>query len=203
MDFTIRHAHPEDFDRLRAIELAAFETLRNAGAVTDEAGACSLEELSDFWRNGLLLTAYTSDSVPVGFVAANVEETWLHVAEMDVHPDWQRHGIGRRLMQAILNIGQQRGLTGASLTTDKMAAFNARFYATLGFEIVEGLARPPHLVSQIAEELASGFNPARRAAMCMTFSDVHNPPQITSTTSNSSAISSISSEKSPSRAKKR
>lgn len=113
MDFTIRHAHPGDFDRLRAIELAAFETLRNAGAVTDEAGACSLEELSDFWRNGLLLTACTSDSVPAGFVAAKVEETWLHVAEMDVHPAWQRHGIGRRLMQAILNIGQQRGLTGA------------------------------------------------------------------------------------------
>ncbi|WP_123427676.1 GNAT family N-acetyltransferase [Lelliottia amnigena] len=169
MDFTIRHAHPEDFDRLRAIELAAFETLRNAGAVTDEAGACSLEELSDFWRNGLLLTACTSNSVPVGFVAANVEESWLHIAEMDVHPAWQRHGIGRRLMQAILNIGQQRGLTGATLTTDKMAAFNARFYATLGFEIVEGLARPPHLVSLIAEELATGFNPARRAAMCKTF----------------------------------
>ncbi|MNN70222.1 Acetyltransferase (GNAT) family protein [compost metagenome] len=122
---------------------------------------------------------------------------------MDVHPAWQRHGIGRRLMQAILNIGQQRGLTGATLTTDKMAAFNARFYATLGFEIVEGLARPPHLVSLIAEELATGFNPARRAAMCMTFSDAHNPPQMTSTTLNSSAISSISSEKSPSRAKKR
>ncbi|MFW5401561.1 GNAT family N-acetyltransferase [Yersinia sp. 1252 StPb PI] len=169
MDFTISLAHPEHFGMLRAIELAAFETLRNAGAVTGEAGASSLEELSEFSRNGLLLTAYTSDSVPVGFVAGKVEDIWLHIAEIDVHPGWQRHGIGRRLMQTLLCIGQQRGLTGATLTTDNMVAFNARFYGTLGFKIVEGLARPPHLVSLNADEIAKGFNPARRAAMCVTF----------------------------------
>ncbi|MCS2155392.1 GNAT family N-acetyltransferase [Scandinavium sp. H11S7] len=68
-------------------------------------------------------TAYTSDSVPVGFVAGKVEDTWLHIAEIDVHPEWQRHGIGRRLMQRILHTGQQRGLAGATLTTDKLVAF--------------------------------------------------------------------------------
>jgi len=61
MDFTISLTSPEHFGKLRAIELAAFETLRNAGAVTGEAGACSLEELSNFSRNGLLITAYTPD----------------------------------------------------------------------------------------------------------------------------------------------
>jgi len=169
MDFTIGPTHPEHFDKLRAIELAAFETLRNAGAVTGEAGASSLEELSNFSRNGLLLTAYTSDSVPVGFVAGKVEGTWLHIAEIDVHPQWQRNGIGRLLMERILLTGQQRGLAGATLTTDKMVAFNARFYGTLGFNIVEGHAQPPHLVSLIAEEISKGFIPARRVAMWVIF----------------------------------
>lgn len=169
MDFTIGPAQPEHFGMLRVIELAAFETLRDAGAVTGQACASSLEELSDFSRNGLLLAAWTPDSVPVGFAAGKVEDRWLHVAEIDVHPDWQRHGIGRRLMQTLLCAGQQRGLAGATLTTDSMAAFNARFYATLGFNIVEGHARPPHLANLNAEEIAKDFNPARRAVMWLTF----------------------------------
>ncbi|OAT17933.1 hypothetical protein M979_1922 [Buttiauxella noackiae ATCC 51607] len=57
MDFTIGPAQPEHLGMLRAIELAAFETLRDAGAVTGQACASSLEELSDFSRNGLLLAA--------------------------------------------------------------------------------------------------------------------------------------------------
>lgn len=151
------------------MELAAFETLRYAGAMTGPAIASSIEELSDFSRNGLLLAACTSDSVPVGFIAGKIASEWLHIAEMDVHPNWQRRGIGRQLMQAMLRNGQQRGLTGATLTTDKMAAFNARFYATLGFEIVEGKARPPHLAAIIEDEIAKGFDSARRVAMRVVF----------------------------------
>jgi len=169
MDFTIIPAQPEHFRILRAIELAAFETLRSAGAVTGHASANSLEELSDFFHNGLLLAACTPDSAPVGFAAGRIEDTWLHIAETDVHPDWQRHGIGRQLMLTILSAGQQRGLTGATLTTDNQAVFNARFYASLGFKIVEGHERPSHLVSLNAVEIASGFDPARRVTMKLTF----------------------------------
>lgn len=137
--------------------------------MTGPACASSMEELSNFSRNGLLLAAYTPDSVPVGFIAGQIADEWLHVAEMDVHPNWQRRGIGKQLMHAMLRNGQQRGLTGATLTTDKMAAFNARFYATLGFEMVEGEARPPHLAAIIEDEIAKDFDPARRVAMRIIF----------------------------------
>ncbi|CAH6660943.1 GNAT family N-acetyltransferase [Pseudocitrobacter vendiensis] len=133
------------------------------------ASASSIEELRDFSRNGLLLAACTSDSVPVGFIAGQIAGEWLHIAEMDVYPNWQRRGNGKQLMQAILLNGKQRSLTGATLTTDKMAAFNARFYATLGFEIVEGEARPPHLAAISEDEIAKGFDPARRVAMRVIF----------------------------------
>lgn len=169
MNFTIRPAQPEHFGRLRAIELAAFETLRDAGAVTGEACASSLEELRAFSQRGLLLAAFTPDAVPVGFVAGRTEDIWLHVAEMDVHPDWQRRGIGKQLMLAMLDLGQQRGLSGATLTTDTIAAFNARFYATLGFEVVTDHAQPPHLEKLRAEEKGNGFDPARRVAMWVRF----------------------------------
>lgn len=169
MDITISAAKPEHFSSLRAIELAAFETLREAGAVTGQAVANSLKEFHDFSRDGLLLAAFAADLTPVGFVAGNYENIWMHIAEIDVHPDWQRRGTGRLLMQAILDHGQQRGLAGATLTTDNMAAFNAKFYAALGFEIVEGQSCPPHLMIQKAEEVKMGFNPARRVAMRLNF----------------------------------
>lgn len=169
LDITIGAAKPEHFSSLRAIELAAFETLREAGAVSGQAVANSLREFLDFSRDGLLLAAFVTDSTPVGFIAGNYENGWLHIAEIDVHPDWQRRGIGRLLVQAILADGQQRGLAGATLTTDNVAAFNAKFYAALGFEIVEGKSCPPHLVTQKAEEVKMGFDPARRVGMRMKF----------------------------------
>ena len=117
MDITVSPAQPTHFPALRAIELAAFEPLRDAGAVTGEPVANSLQELSDFSRDGLLFAAFTPDLTPVGFVAGKIVNLWLHIAEIDVHPHWQRRGIGRLLMQTVLSSGQQRGLAGATLTT--------------------------------------------------------------------------------------
>ncbi|URN97397.1 GNAT family N-acetyltransferase [Leclercia adecarboxylata] len=168
-EITIGKAQFAHFAALRAIELAAFETLRGAGAVTGQAVANSLQAFCDFSRDGLLLAAFTADSTPVGFVAGTFENRWLHIAEMDVHPDWQGKGIGRVLMLAVLASGRQRGLAGATLTTDKLAAFNAKFYASLGFEIVEGGSCPPHLISQREEEIEQGFDPARRVGMRLDF----------------------------------
>ncbi|USR61494.1 GNAT family N-acetyltransferase [Lelliottia amnigena] len=169
MDITVSPAQPTHFPALRAIELAAFETLRDAGAVTGESVANSLQELSDFSRDGLLFAAFTPDLTPVGFVAGKIVNLWLHIAEIDVHPHWQRRGIGRLLMQTVLSSGQQRGLAGATLTTDNMAAFNAKFYATLGFEPVEDHACPPHLRIEKAEDVKHELNPARRVAMRLNF----------------------------------
>ncbi|MBL5930259.1 GNAT family N-acetyltransferase [Lelliottia amnigena] len=169
MDITVSPAQPTHFPALRAIELAAFETLRDAGAVTGQPVANSLQELSDFSRDGLLFAAFTPDLTPVGFVAGKIVSLWLHIAEIDVPPHWQRRGIGRLLMQTVLSSGQQRGLAGATLTTDNMAAFNAKFYATLGFEPVEDHACPPHLRIEKAEDVKHGLNPARRVAMRLNF----------------------------------
>lgn len=169
MNITISPAQPEHFAALRAIELSAFETLRAAGAVSGAPSATSLDGLGDYAREGVLLAAFSPQAIPVGFAAGQYEDGWLHIAEIDVHPEWQRQGIGKRLMQALLLAGRQRGVTGATLTTVRMAAFNARFYTSLGFDFAEGDSTPPHLLRHIANEVAAGFDPARRVAMLMKF----------------------------------
>ncbi|MBT9370063.1 GNAT family N-acetyltransferase [Rhizobium sp. CSW-27] len=157
-----------DFASLRAIELAAFETLRNAGAVSGKAAASDDEELQAYLDAGLLFAAFAGNT-PVGYAGAIVAGDRLHVGEMDVHPDWQRRGLGRRLMQTLLARASARGLRGASLTTDRFAPFNAPFYASLGFRMIEGEACPERLRQILASEGLKGLDPARRIAMLLDF----------------------------------
>ncbi len=168
-NITIRPAQYEQFAALRAIELAAFETLRQTGAVTGEAGATSLHAFDALCKEGVLLAAYTPENIPVGFAGGYFADEWLHIAEADVHPDWQRQGIGRRLMQALLDAGRAQGVRGASLTTDRFASFNAPFYATLGFSAVEGQVLSPRLERVLIDESRAGLDPRRRVAMQLLF----------------------------------
>lgn len=106
----------------------------------------------------------------VGAVATR-SEGWLHVAEIDVHPDWQRKGIGRRLMQRLLDEARTRVLKGGTLTTDRWAAFNAPFYLSLGFRFVHPQDATPNLQLVLDEEAAAGLNPGRRVAMVISFDE--------------------------------
>ncbi|WP_153011415.1 GNAT family N-acetyltransferase [Type-D symbiont of Plautia stali] len=38
-------------------------------------------------------------------MAGKVEDTWLYIAEIHMHPEWQSHGIGRLLLQRIIHTG--------------------------------------------------------------------------------------------------
>lgn len=168
-EITISPARSEHLAALQDIELASFETLRYAGAVSGEPVATSLEDFNQLRREGLLLAAYVPGDVPVGFAAGYITENGLHIAEADVHPNWQQQGIGRRLMHTLLSEGKARGLRGASLTTDRHAPFNAPFYTSLGFQCVEGEALSPRLKAVLAAETFAGLEPKRRVAMQLLF----------------------------------
>lgn len=168
----IRRGKLEDFPALQAIELACFETLRAAGAVHGEAAASSDDELQHYLDHGLLHVVCNVNGEPVGYCGGYVSEGWLHVAEMDVHPDHQKQGLGRLLMAAILSEGRRRGLEGATLTTDRLAPFNAPFYASLGFDPLEYDDCTPRLKAILKAEKAKGLEPERRIAMVLHFTAV-------------------------------
>lgn len=169
MTISIRKAGRSEFPALQAIELASFETLRAAGAVTGEPSSSTDKELRYYVADDLLYAAFDENGIPVGYGGAYEAEGWLHIGEIDVHPNWQRQGIGRRLVEALLHDGRTRGLEGATLTTDRLAPFNAPFYASMGFRLAEGLACPPRLRSILATETENGLDPDRRVAMMLIF----------------------------------
>lgn len=165
----IAEAEQHHFPAIRAVELAAFETLRHAGAVSGEAEASDDEELGRYQQHGILIAAFADDNHLVGYAGALLAEGFLHIGEMDVHPDWQRRGIGRQLMETLLSIGGDRQLAGATLTTDRLAPFNAPFYQSLGFRSIERARCPMRLAKILDAEIARGFDPDRRIAMILPF----------------------------------
>ncbi|WP_244563912.1 GNAT family N-acetyltransferase [Ensifer aridi] len=169
MTIRIGKASRDHFSALRKIEWASFETLRAAGAVAGEATASSHDELLQYLNAGFLFAAFDSQEIPVGYGGGHVTEGWLHIDEVDVHPNWQRKGIGRQIMAALLDAGRSTKLIGASLTTDRFAPFNAPFYTSLGFQAVEGDACPERLRAILAKEEAKGLDPRRRVAMTLVF----------------------------------
>lgn len=57
----------------------------------------------------------------------------LHVVTLDVHPDWRRRGLGRRLLEAILDRAAAAGVELAVLQVDVRNAGAIAFYRTCGF----------------------------------------------------------------------
>lgn len=169
MNIRIGQAGRNHFPALRAIELASFETLRAADAVTGGADASSNEELQKYLSSSLLFAAFDEKDIPVGYGGGYVVENSLHIGEVDVHPTWQRKGIGRKIMSALLEEGRARKLKGSTLTTDRFAPFNAPFYSSLGFRMFEGDECPERLRLILAAEQAKGLDPRRRVAMQIVF----------------------------------
>jgi predicted N-acetyltransferase YhbS len=170
MTFHLKPGEADDFERIKAIEIDAFETLREAGGVAGDADSSTDDELQHMLEHGLLLVAVDAADWPIGYVGATFSSEWLYVAEIDVRRDWQRKGVGRALMQAVLAEGRARGLAGAMLTTDRFAAFNAPFYASLGFRVLDPYETPEWLCRILAKEHAAGLDPARRVAMMLRYS---------------------------------
>ncbi|KPF41085.1 GNAT family N-acetyltransferase [Rhizobium sp. AAP43] len=165
----IRRGFAADFGDLRRVEFASFETLREAGAVSGDAMASTDVELQHYLDHDFLLAACDSDGKVIGYCGGTVEENHLHIGEMDVHPTWQRKGIGRRLITTMIEDARTRGLKGATLTTDRYAPFNARFYESLGFRIVQGDTLSPRLHKVLEAEAEKGLDPCRRVAMMLVF----------------------------------
>lgn len=169
MNIRIGKASQDHFSALRTIELSSFETLLAAGAVTGEAAASSDEELQQYLDANFLCAAFDEAAVPVGYGGGYIAEGWLHIGEVDVHPSWQRKGIGRQIMNAMLSEARARKLKGSTLTTDRLAPFNAPFYTSIGFHAVEGDACPRRLGAILAAEKNKGLDPLRRVAMMLVF----------------------------------
>lgn len=166
----IRPARADELTGLTAIELDAFRTLAEIRGGDQQPHALPLTELRQALDCDLLFVATDGHDNPVGFLAAAEMDGALYVKELDVGRDWQRKGIGRRLMMAAIEVASRRGLRGVTLTTDRHVPFNAPFYAKLGFREMTDDDALPDLQQVLQREIAHEMAADRRMAMVLRFS---------------------------------
>lgn len=67
------------------------------------------------------------------------------VGPISIHPEWQGNGLGRRLMQAVLDHATERGVHRVRLLQDSFNTASLSLYASLGFDVQEtvGVLRAP------------------------------------------------------------
>ncbi len=163
--YTIVVARPRDLSLLPAIELAAAKLLAGHAPEAVLAETTSKEELNEAQRHGHLWVALADDH-PVGFAHVKVLEPGVaHLAEIDVHPEHGRRGVGRQLVLAVCKWAATEHYQSVSLTTFRNVAWNMPFYARLGFEVIPSRELSPALRSVVDDETRRGLDPARRVVM--------------------------------------
>lgn len=155
-----------DIDHLPDIERSAgtvFRTVPELAWIADDA-------VMDSAEHGRLLAAgwcfvVTRQTQVCGFVCAERFDDVLHVWELAVAADAQGQGLGKGLMQHLLERARAIGVRAATLTTFTHVPWNAPFYARLGFRQLAADALGDRLRAALAAEVVAGLPIDQRCAM--------------------------------------
>lgn len=164
--YQILNARPEHIPRLPEIEHSA------AGIYPDgvlpqrsPTQTTSIQSFEAACRRGQLWVAITTDNNPVGFALAEEHGRYLHLEELDVHPDHQGRGNGTALLEAVQNYAMAAGYQGITLTTFANIPWNAPWYERMGFRILKPAELSPELEEILRDEARRGLDPNFRVAM--------------------------------------
>jgi len=119
----VRPAHPGDFPALVALDEAAFDPL---------------------WCNAFQTFAHALENLPyfvvaelagqtVGYLFSSLRGDRGHLNRVAVHPDYQGHGIGARLLAEAIEFFRAEKVRVVTLNTQKDNAVSQRLYCHFGF----------------------------------------------------------------------
>ena len=74
-------------------------------------------------------------------------------------------GIGRMLLERVIESARQMGYPAVTLTTFREVPWNAPFYTRLGFAMLDELTLPAGLAAKREQETRHGLPPESRCAM--------------------------------------
>lgn len=116
-------------------------------------------------KDELLLVAATQTRV-VGFLLADLIGSHCYIEEVNVLPEYGRQGIGRRLVEKIIQMAQSHHCDAVTLTTFSHVSWNAPFYETLGFKKIKTKKLAGYLADYLMDQRRNGLS--NRIAMIKT-----------------------------------
>lgn len=166
--YTIRPARADDLPHLPAIEHAATELFRGTAytALAGDTGP-DLEAYQHWHRTGAIWVAVDPHEQVVGFAVAERLDGEGFLTEIDVLPAHGRRGLGRWLIAAAQAWARARGCTALRLSTFDDIAWNAPYYAALGFQPLATDALGPELRAVRADEAEAGLRVEHRVFMTL------------------------------------
>jgi len=162
----IREARTHDLGALQDIERAAGRLFADVGMVEvadDEPFPLAALEL--YRVAGRAWVAVDADDEPVAYVVAELLDGNAHVEQVSVHPDSSGHGIGRALVERVIDWATERDVPAITLTTFADVPWNAPYYERLDFRTLTEDELTPGLRRKRAEEAAHGLDKWPRVCM--------------------------------------
>jgi len=143
-DAGVRVARPDELEALPALERAADQVFATVGITADFEPAT----VAEYRASAVVLVA---GDPPVGSARLTELDAAAYLAQLSVHPEHARRGIGRALVEAAA------GWPALTLITYADVAWNGPFYATAGFAPIDELG--PDLAEEWCHDQAG--HPAR------------------------------------------
>jgi len=106
---------------------------RATGFEQEEAGLDALARQLP-WDSELVLVAEVDGQV-VGVIVGTISGSRAYFYRLAVHPDYQRRGIGRRLVQALEERFREKGVTQIVIMVKQDNEQAIPFYESLGYEV--------------------------------------------------------------------
>ncbi|PHM63575.1 acetyltransferase [Xenorhabdus ishibashii] len=164
---SIRLTQKSDVTHLPAVEHSAaklFRFIPELAWIVDGHVQTEQQHLG-YITQGNSWVALNEESWPIGFILAKPLDDGLHIMELSVHESWQRKGIGKALIEKVIQVAEQRHLSAVTLTTFRYVNWNAPFYHKLGFEILDSQQLSEPLQQILQSEIDYGFAEEQRCAM--------------------------------------
>ena len=166
-ELALRTARDTELDRILFIEAEAGRRFLEVGIDDSAFGGLSPAQMREAIAHDLLIVLAAEGGPPVAFALCESMPRTLHLHELDVLPALQGQGLGRRLLGAVQDAAQDRGLARVTLTTYRDVPFNRPFYERYGFAVLPPPEHPPWLQRIRQHEAAVGLDVQPRVAMVM------------------------------------
>ncbi len=131
IDISIESAEKSDLQQILDLQYLAYQS--EAELFNDKKIpplTQTLAEVINEYDEGTILKAVTEEKI-IGSVRCHVDNGTAYIGKLIVHPEYQRRGIGTKLLQAIQNYCAAERY---ELFTSTRSLKNIRLYERLGFK---------------------------------------------------------------------